>query len=51
MPKRETEIKMDHQVRKDVTEKEGKTWEEIEEEDRSCGKTDRWRGLVVRQPT
>jgi hypothetical protein len=36
-------------VRKAVTQKEGKAWEETEEELQE--ERDRWRGLVVRQPT
>jgi hypothetical protein len=37
------------QVRKDVRQREGRPWKKLRR--RSCGKTDRWKGLVVRRPT
>jgi hypothetical protein len=37
------------QVRKDVTQKGEKTWEEIEEEELSEDRS-RWRGFIVRRP-
>jgi hypothetical protein len=46
MPMRKSKIKMEQELRKDIT-KEGRNWEETEEElfwqDRA-----RWRGLVAR---
>jgi hypothetical protein len=44
-------LRQKQKVRKDVTQKEGKTWEKIKNEEDLCENKDRWRNLIVREPT